>query len=150
MRVFAVINDDRNVRFTIYWLDTHAQRLKPNKKQRSHSSRFHKETVSYKVEFPYSTVHGVMQTALSELSLSLWNELGEHENWADLQQYIMYEGAWRLLLNSVQVASEGAAKWKCWRGHLKPTICGNLSTWKRHTRLQLYSSTAKPRFYSDR
>lgn len=29
--------------------------------------------------------------ARQSFSLPLWNELGEHENWADLQQSIMYE-----------------------------------------------------------
>lgn len=64
--------------------------------------------------------------------LPLWNELGEHENWAELQRSIMYEelgGSCRILLRWHQTVRPSGNE----AGHLKHTICGNVLTWKHST-----------------
>lgn len=112
----------------------------PNKEQHD-SAGFNKGAVSDEVMIPDLTHLKQAVCSVCSLSLSLWNELGGHENWADLQRYIMYEeleGSYEFCSGGIRESSQV----EILAGHLKHTICGNISTWRRSTRFRLYSSSS--------
>ena len=61
---------------------------------------------------------------------SLWNELEEHEIWAPLRQYIIYEASSEFYAGGIRECSRVELQ----PGHLKHTIRSNLSTWEHCAR----------------